>query len=236
MLLSDLVDLIKKGNSNFIGANIYEDLNIDDAASLEAADKHQISFLEENNILKEKLDQTKASVIITSKNDEIVSSLNKLKISNIIVKNPRIAFAEVLNCLYKTINFKPGIHPSAVIDKTSIIGTDCHIGPNVYIGEHTVIGDNNHILPSTSILGNVRIGDNNIIHPNCVIYENTTLKNNCVINSNTVIGSEGFGFIPKDGKWIKMPQKGGVKIMSFVEIGTNCCIDRPAVGFTFNDE
>ena len=34
MLLSDLVDLIKKGNSNFISANIFEDLNIDEAASL----------------------------------------------------------------------------------------------------------------------------------------------------------------------------------------------------------
>ena len=52
MLLSDLVDLIKKGNSNFISANIFENLNIDDAASLEAADKHQISFLEENISLK----------------------------------------------------------------------------------------------------------------------------------------------------------------------------------------
>ena len=95
MLLSDLVDLIKKGNSNFISVNIFEDLNIDDAASLDAAVKHQISFLEENNILKEKLDQTKASAIITTNNDEIVSALKKLNISNIIVKNPRIAFAEV---------------------------------------------------------------------------------------------------------------------------------------------
>ena len=34
----------KKGNSNFISANIFEDLNIDDAASLDAAVKHQISF------------------------------------------------------------------------------------------------------------------------------------------------------------------------------------------------
>ncbi|MBO8204388.1 UDP-3-O-(3-hydroxymyristoyl)glucosamine N-acyltransferase [Prochlorococcus marinus] len=236
MLLSDLVDLIKKGNSNFISANIVKDLNIEDAASLDEASNYQISFLEENNILKEKLDQTKASAIITSNNNEIVSALNKLNISNIIVKNPRIAFAEVLNYLYKTCNFKPGIHASAVIDKTAIIGADCHIGPNVYIGENTVIGDNNHIFPGSSILGNVRIGDNNIIHPNCVIYENTTLKNNCVINSNSVIGSEGFGFIPKDGKWVKMPQKGSVKIMSFVEIGTNCCIDRPAVGVTFIDE
>ena len=101
MLLSDLVDLIKKGDSNFISANIFEDLNIDDAASLDAAVKNQISFLEENNILKEKLDQTKASAIITTNNDEIVSSLKKLNIANIIVKNPRIAFAEVLDCLYK---------------------------------------------------------------------------------------------------------------------------------------
>ena len=218
MLLRDLVDLIKKGNSNFISANIVEDINIEDAASIDEAVNHQISFLEENNILKEKLDQTKASAIITSNNNEIVTALKKLNISNIIVNNPRIAFAEVLNCLYKTLKYKPDIHSSATIDETAIIGANCHIGPNVYIGENTVIGDNNLILPGSSILGNVLIGDNNIIHPNCVIYENTTLKNNCVINSNSVIGSEGFGFIPKDGKWVKMPQKGGVKIMSFVKI------------------
>ena len=127
MLLSDLVDLIKKGNSNFISANIYEDLNIDNAAWLDAAINHQLSFLEENNILKEKLDQTKASAIITTNNDEIVSALKNLNISNVIVKNPRIAFAEVLNCLYKTINFKPGIHASAVIDKTAIILSLIHI-------------------------------------------------------------------------------------------------------------
>ena len=90
MLLSDLVDLIKKGNSNFISANIFEDLDIDDAASLDAAVKHQISFLEENNTLKEKLDQTKASAIITTNNDEIVSALKKLNISNIIVKNQEL--------------------------------------------------------------------------------------------------------------------------------------------------
>ena len=236
MLLSDLIDLIKKGNSNFISANIIEDLNIEHAASLDEADDNQISFLEENNILKENLDRTGASAIITSNNNEIVSALKELNISNIIVENPRIAFAEVLNYLYEKIIFRPGIDASAVINKTATIGADCHIGPNVYIGENTEIGSNNHILPGTSILGNVRIGDNNIIHPNCVIYENTTIKNNCVINSNTVIGSEGFGFIPKDGKWVKMPQKGGVKIMSFVEIGTNCCVDRPSVGLTFIDE
>ena len=236
MLLSDLIERIKKGNSNYICSNIFEDLHIENAASLDEAKTHQISFLEDNNILKDNLFKTSASAIITTNNSEIVNLLKKINISNIVVENPRIAFAEVLNYLYKEIKFKTGIDDSAVIHKTVKIGENCYIGPNVFIGKNTSIGDNNNIFPGTSILGNVQIGDNNIIHPNCVFYENTKLENNCVINSNTVIGSEGFGFIPKDGKWIKMPQKGGVNIMSFVEIGTNCCIDRPVVGFTFIDE
>ncbi len=235
MLLSNLVDLIKIGDSKFIKANIFENIDIQNAASLDVASKNQISFLEENNSLKENLVKTSVSAIITSNNVEIISLLESLNISNIIVENPRIAFAEVLDSLYEQINFNPGIDDSAFIGKSAKLGKNCYIGPNVYIGENTIIGNDNKIFPGTTILGNVRIGDKNIIHPNCVIYENTSIENNCVINSNTVIGSEGFGFIPKDGKWVKMPQKGSVLIKSFVEIGTNCCIDRPSVGNTFID-
>lgn len=236
MLLSKLVDLIKSGDSKFIKANIFENIDIENAASLDIASKNQISFLEENNILKENLGQTSASAIIIFNNDEIVGLLDSLKISNIVVENPRIAFAEVLNSLSKQINFSPGIDESVVIKTSAKVGENCYLGANVYIGENTIIGENNKIFPGATILGNVRLGNNNIIHPNCVIYENTSIENNCVINSNTVIGSEGFGFVPQNGKWIKMPQTGSVIIKSFVEIGTNCCIDRPSVGNTFIDE
>ena len=236
MLLSKLVDLIKTGDSKFIKANIFENTDIENAASLDIASKNQISFLEENNILKENLGKTSASAIIVSNNSETLGLLDSLKISNIVVGNPRIAFAEVLNYLYEQINFNPGIDDSAVIKTSAIIGDNCYLGANVYIGANTIIGKNNQIFPGAKILGNVRLGNNNIIHPNCVIYENTSIENNCVINSNTVIGSEGFGFIPQNGKWIKMPQTGSVIIKSFVEIGTNCCIDRPSVGNTFIDE
>ena len=236
MLLSKLVDLIKTGDSKFIKANIYENTDIENAASLDIASKNQISFLEENNILKENLGKTSASAIIVSNNSETLGLLESLKISSIVVGNPRIAFAEVLNYLYEQINFNPGIDDSAVIKTSAIIGDNCYLGANVYIGANTIIGKNNQIFPGAKILGNVRLGNNNIIHPNCVIYENTSIENNCVINSNTVIGSEGFGFVPQNGKWIKMPQTGSVIIKSFVEIGTNCCIDRPSVGNTFIDE
>ena len=54
MLLSKLVDLIESGDSKFIKANIIENIDIENAASLEIASKNQISFLEENNILRDK--------------------------------------------------------------------------------------------------------------------------------------------------------------------------------------
>ena len=71
MLLSNLVDLIKVGDSKFIKANIFENIEIENAASLDIASKNQISFLEENNPLKENLGNTSVSAIITSNNNEI---------------------------------------------------------------------------------------------------------------------------------------------------------------------
>ena len=136
MLLSKLVDLIKSGDSKFIKANIFENIDIENAASLDIASKNQISFLEENNILKDNLVKTSASAIITSNNSEILGLLESLNISNIVVENPRIAFAEVLNSLYEQIVFNPGIDDSAVIKKSAKIGKNCYLGPNVYIGEN----------------------------------------------------------------------------------------------------
>ena len=119
MLLSKLVDLIKNGESKFIKANIFENIDIENAASLDIALKNQISFLEENNILKDNLGKTSASAIITSNNNEILGLLESLNISNIVVENPRIAFAEVLNFIYEEINFNPGIDDSACLLYTS---------------------------------------------------------------------------------------------------------------------
>ena len=66
MLLSKLIDLIKSGDSKFIKANIFENIDIENAASLDIASKNQISFLEENNILKENLGQTNVCLLYTS--------------------------------------------------------------------------------------------------------------------------------------------------------------------------
>ena len=232
MLLSKIIDLIKKGNSGYISSEIIEDLDIKSAASLENASKNEITFLEENNKIRDFISTTNVSAIIVGKNELLIEEISKRKASIIIVDNPRVAFAEVLIVFETKFKLKKGIDHSANISSTSIIGSNCYVGPNVFIGENTTIGSNNYIFPGVVISDNVNIGDNNILFANCVIFQNTKIKNNCIINSNSVIGSEGFGFIPQNGKWKKMPQTGGVIINNEVEIGTNCCVDRPAVGFT----
>ena len=236
MLISKIIELLKKGRSNYISSNIFIETNIENASSIELAKENEITFLEENNILKDSLDITKASAIVISDHPELITIVKNKPISVIVVKNARIAFAEILDSLYENNINEVGIHKSAIIHEDSVIGEDCLIGANVVIGKNTTIGNNNQILPGVIISGNVVIGNNNVIHSNCVIYQNSTINNNCVINSNTVIGSEGFGFIPDSGKWIKMPQKGGVILHDAVEIGTNCCIDRPSVGHTIIGE
>ena len=232
MLISKIIENLKNGSSNYVSSSIFKEIDIENASSIESAKENEISFLEENNILKDSISKTNASAIIISDNPEIIKLTKSISASIIVVKNARIAFAEVLDFLYEKIVYKPGIDPSATIHEDSVIGRNCFIGANAYIGKNTKIGNNNQILPGVVISENVEIGNQNIIHANCVICENSIIKNHCIINPNTVIGSEGFGFIPQSGKWVKMPQKGGVILHDSVEIGTNSCIDRPSVGFT----
>jgi len=236
MLLTQIIKTIKNGQSGYINSHFDNDIDITNAASIEFASKSQITFLEENNYLKEKINTTKASAIILFNDKELLLICKQRNISTIVVQKPKIAFSELLNDFEKKITPEFGIDTSAKIGSNSNIGDRCYVGPNVIIGKNTSIGKNNFIHAGTVIFDNVEIGDNNVIYPNCVIFQNTKIRDNCVVNSNTVVGSEGFGFIPKDGKWLKVPQTGGVILNNSVEIGTNCCIDRPAVGHTIIGE
>jgi UDP-3-O-[3-hydroxymyristoyl] glucosamine N-acyltransferase len=58
---------------------------------------------------------------------------------------------------------------------------------------------------------------------------------NVIIHAGTVVGSDGFGFEREreQGRAVKIPQMGIVRIDDDVEIGANCCIDRAALGVTW---
>jgi UDP-3-O-[3-hydroxymyristoyl] glucosamine N-acyltransferase len=78
----------------------------------------------------------------------------------------------------------------------------------------------------------VEIGDNTTIFSNVNIYSDSKIGNHCTIHAGVVIGSDGFGFAPQSGNYLKVPQIGNVIIEDYVEIGANSTIDRATMGST----
>lgn len=148
------------------------------------------------------------------------------------VDNPRLAFARILEVFAPKPKFTPGIHPSAVVHQDLQTGPDCSIGPLVSIGERVRLGAR-VVLYAGVVLGDeVEIGDDTVIHANVVIREECRLGRRVIVHAGTVIGSDGFGFVPCNGRWVKVPQIGRVIIEDDVEIGANAAIDRATTGIT----
>ncbi|AAP99907.1 MULTISPECIES: UDP-3-O-(3-hydroxymyristoyl)glucosamine N-acyltransferase [Prochlorococcus] len=232
MEFSKLIEILNNGDSGLIDHNLSSNPEINSAASLEKAEVNQISFIENASYLFNEINQTKASALILGEKVDITEKLDLKNIAWVTVKNPRIAFAEILEEINPTKVFPESIHPSAVIGNNVKIGKNIYIGANVCIDSNTRIGDNSIIHSGVVIYENVVIGKNNELHANCVIHQYSNLGDNCIINSNAVIGSEGFGFIPTKRGWRKMPQTGKVILGDNVEIGSCSTVDRPAVGDT----
>ncbi len=106
------------------------------------------------------------------------------------------------------------IDAGAVVESGAAVGPRCWIGAGAHVGAGARIGADTRLQPGARLLSGCVIGMRGIVH------------------SGAVIGSDGFGFAPLDGRWIKIPQTGRVVIGDDVEIGANTTIDRGAMGDT----
>jgi len=77
----------------------------------------------------------------------------------------------------------------------------------------------------------VEIGDDCAIGPNCVITHAVIGKRE-VMGPNNSIGNQGFSFVPSLEGLLRVPQLGRVVIEDDVEFGSNCTVDRGAIGDT----
>jgi len=149
-------------------------------------------------------------------------------------KNPYLAFAHAIELFYQPPKYAPGVHPTAVVDRSAKLGGNAHIGPYVVISEGVEIGANAVLLPHVVIYRGVWIGDNFFAHAHAVVREDCRLGNNVVLQNGVVVGSDGFGFARDDaGHWHKILQSGPAIVGDNVEIQANSCIDRASVGETY---
>jgi UDP-3-O-[3-hydroxymyristoyl] glucosamine N-acyltransferase len=175
---------------------------------------------------------TGASVAIVS-NDFVAEQALPETLTLIRVADAYGSFAKLLEAYSQFKRPRPGIHPSAVIDSTVVVGENVHIGAGVVLEAGVSIG-NNVVIMAQSYLGeHVKIGDFTTIHPGVKIYSECVIGANCTLHAGVIIGADGFGFAPQaDNQYAKVPQIGNVVIEDRVEIGANTAIDRATLGST----
>lgn len=200
------------------------DAVIEDVKGLAEAGRQDITFAVDP--YTEYLPQVHAGAVIVEK--EVPAGDNTL----VVVENPRLAFSQLLVLFHPRQSVASGIHPTAIIDDSAVIGKDTAVMAYAVIGKNVKIGDHCTIYPSVFIGDNVTIGNGTTIYPGAVIHENCVLGQRDVIRAHAVIGGEGFGFATENGKHTRIPQIGNVEIGDDVEIGACTCIDNATLGST----
>lgn len=157
----------------------------------------------------------------------------EVKTTLIKVDDPYACLALLLNMVDQaTRPQKSGIEENAFVADSATLGENLYIGAFSYISSNASVGTNSKIYPQCYIGDNVKIGTNCIIYPGVKIYHNCEIGNNVIIHAGCVIGSDGFGFAPQNGEYMKIAQIGNVVVEDNVEIGANTTIDRATMGST----
>ncbi|MEO0373428.1 MAG: UDP-3-O-(3-hydroxymyristoyl)glucosamine N-acyltransferase [Cyanobacteria bacterium P01_A01_bin.17] len=200
-------------------------------AAIDQAAPGALSFMEGDRFAKW-IHKTEASVLILSLDPERQAIATARNIAWIATAQPRLLFAQALSHFYQPWQAAPAIDATAVIHPSARIGEGVSIGPHVVIHEQVQVGEGVRIHANVVVYPEVQIGGRTTLHANCVIHERSQIGKDCVIHSGAVIGAEGFGFVPTDNGWYKMPQSGVTVLEDQVEVGCNTTIDRPAAGET----
>jgi len=238
-----LSELVERLGGQLIGD---ADLVVHGIAPLEHADASSITFLS-NRKLRQQANGTLAAAIIVNVSDaeflqaqsqsQSQSSLRPRR-SLILVENPYVYFAKAAQffAALKRPHLVPGIHPSASIDPSAQIAGSAVIGPLVCIEANVLIDEGVQIDAGCFIGHDARIGAHSHFHANVTWHHDCRIGQRAIVYSGAVIGGEGFGFANESGRWIKIPQTGGVLIGDDVEIGANTCIDRGALTDTIIED
>lgn len=193
---------------------------------LHDAGPEDLSFFT-NPKYRSQLEQTAAAAIIVP---EGVAPPGK---NLLVCAHPYLAFARMLELFHPPrIPGEMGISEKAHVSDDCRCGAEVTVMPFAHVGPGCSLGDGAVVMPGAVLVGDVTVGEDSVLHPNVTIYPGTVIGRRVVIHGGTVIGSDGFGYVPADGRQHKIPQVGRVVVEDDVEIGANVTVDRATLGET----
>lgn len=213
--------------AELLGCEVLGDptIEITGVATLEKAGPQEITFLA-NMKYAPKVRETRAAAVIAA--EPVKSSA-----ATLLSKNPYFDFARVLALFHKPAKPALGIHPTACIADSALIGAHPSIGAYAVVGPNTTIGVNAVLHPHAVIYESCTIGDDFTAHSHVSVREFTRIGNRVTLQNGVVIGGDGFGFAKgNDGRQHKIVQSGITILEDDVEIQTLSSVDRAALGET----
>lgn len=199
-------------------------------ATLEAAGPEDLAFVDSREAMAA-MGATRAGCLLLRADAPAAAGKTVIR-----VKQPRNAFAKAMRALLPETRPAAGIHPTATVAASAVVGDGASIGPHVVIEERVRIGAGATIEAGSCVGRDSILGDGCWIHANVTVYANVEIGSRTILHAGCVIGADGFGFVLENGRYEKFPQIGGVKIGADVEIGANSCVDRGALGDTAIDD
>jgi UDP-3-O-[3-hydroxymyristoyl] glucosamine N-acyltransferase len=152
--------------------------------------------------------------------------------SVIVVPKPHEALLAVLPRFYPEVARPPVIHSSARIGRGAKIGKGVSLDEYAVIGDGAVLGDGVWLGAHAVIGAGVHIGERTRIDPNVTVYSGSEIGARVRIRAGSVVGSDGFGYVFRNGEHAKIPQVGRCIIGDDVEIGAGTTVDRGSIDDT----
>lgn len=150
----------------------------------------------------------------------------------IVVPRPHEAMLALLPQFHRAPVRVPGIHATARIgrgasigegvsvEEYAVIGAGARIADGVWIGPHAVVGDG------------VSVGRDSVLYAHSTLYSGTEIGERVIVQSGARVGSDGFGYVFRDGEHARIPHVGRCLIGDDVDIGANTTIDRGSIDDT----
>jgi UDP-3-O-[3-hydroxymyristoyl] glucosamine N-acyltransferase len=196
-------------------------------APLDRAESHHVTFLANARYAPLLAGRSPGVLLVTA---ELSGQGGAL--ARIVVARPHEAMLALLPMLYPAAAHVPGVHPTAVLGRGVVLGDDVAIGPHVVLGRGATVGARTTLEAHVVVGDGVTVGEDCDLRPGVTLYAGTSLGARVRVHAGVRLGSDGFGYVYRNGVHDKIPHVGRCIIESDVEIGANTTIDRGSIDDT----
>jgi UDP-3-O-[3-hydroxymyristoyl] glucosamine N-acyltransferase len=199
-------------------------------STLARAQPHQLAFLA-NPRYRGQLADTRAGIVVMRAADA-----EGFPGTALVADDPYAAFARIASLFEPATRPVAGIHPSAAIHPAAAIDAAACIGPFVAVGARSTVAAGAVVGAGCVIGEDCHVGEDSELGARVTLVVRVRLGRRVLVHPGAVLGADGFGIAMDGGRWLKVPQLGGVRIGDDCEIGANTTIDRGAIDDTELEE